>query len=64
MPSTSTPVRRGSYFQRRRTGRTAQVIGFTTKPDGIRRARLVDSAGRETRVAVSQILKTYQPHSS
>lgn len=64
MSTSTSSVRRGARYQRRRTGIVREVIGFTTKPDGIRRARLADSTGSETRVRVDQILKTYEPYAA
>lgn len=43
----------------RRSGKTKTVVGFTTKPDGIRRARLVDDAGKESRVRTDQLGRNY-----
>lgn len=53
-------IKKGTRLQRRRTGAVRQVIGFTKKPDGIRRARLSDGTS-ETRVKEDQLLKTYKP---
>lgn len=58
----STAVKRGQWFQSRRHGTVRELIGFTTKPDGIRRARLRDPlTENETKVKAEQILKSYQP---
>lgn len=63
----ATPVKRYSVYRKRRSGAIRQLAGFTTKPspstrsDGVRRARMVDSiTGAETRVKVSQFGKTYE----
>ena len=59
----ATTIKRGQTYRRRRTGVIRTVEGFTTKPDGIRRARMIDPNGelREARVKVDQLLKSYQP---
>lgn len=66
MPASTKP-RAGDRLRRRASDRIATISGFTTKPlgstrsDGVRRARLTDSFGRETRVRLDQITKTYEP---
>lgn len=63
----TTPIKKGQTFQKRRTGTVREIIGFTKKPDGIRRARMIEPRligikdARETRVRVDQLLKTYEP---
>lgn len=52
-------VKKGETLSSRRTGKTRTVIGFTSKPDGLRRARLIDSGGNETRVRVDQLGRNY-----
>lgn len=53
-------IKKGTRLQRRKTQVVREVVGFTKKPDGIRRARLSDGTS-ETRVKIDQIIKTYQP---
>ena len=53
-------VKKGDLLISRKSGYDKFVVGFTTKPDGIRRARLQDvSTGRETRTKVDSISKNY-----
>lgn len=64
----TTAIKRGETFERRRTGYVRTVAGFTTKPsadspsDGVRRARMIDPTdpSNETRVRVDQLLKSYR----
>lgn len=56
----TTTIKRGQLYKKRRTGTVRELKGFTTKPDGVKRARLVDVYGRETKVRVDQFTKTYR----
>ncbi len=52
-------VKRGDRVKSRRSGKIRTVAGFTTKPDDVRRARLIDTDGNETKVRVDQISRSY-----
>lgn len=55
-----TKVKKGDVLIARKSGYDKLVVGFTTKPDGERRARLRDlTSGRETKTKVDGILKNY-----
>jgi hypothetical protein len=58
MPTSTTP-KKGQRVERRKTGYVREIIGFTQKPDGVRRVRLSDGI-RETRVRADQLFKTYR----
>lgn len=55
----TTKITKGSRLERYRTGSVREVVGFTRKPDGIKRARLSNGTS-ETRVRLDQIAKSYR----
>jgi hypothetical protein len=56
----TTTLKRGTRVQSRRTFTVKEIIGFTTKPDGVKRARLQDiDTGRITASRPDNVLKNH-----
>ena len=53
--------KKGATVRRKKDGAKAEVLGFTTKPDGVRKARLkYIESGRETKVANETFTKNFE----
>lgn len=53
-------IKRGDVVRSRRSGVVRTVVGFTTKPDGVKRARLQNKYGDETKTVADSITRNYE----